>query len=241
MAALNMGGSRHSSSRIACRGNPAARGEGPRGRDLGLGDLVGVGSAPPASLGVDPHHDAVGLRRGLVEDRLQHLDDELHRRVVVVQQRDLVADRLPGLLAGLVEHAVAGTWIVRHTLAIRLWRRRRRQGGTAVGEPPVNPALRRDRQTPARRWRDGGLSVRGRRCAASGRGRIQPKNVSCSGRNRGIRAIRAVLRAAAGPFRRAAEFRRGLRPGAAPRAPGRGHSKIPLPCQRLRAASPMPT
>ena len=110
-------------------GESFARGEGPRGGDLGLGDLVGIGSAPPASLGVDPHHDSVGFRRGLVENGLQHLDDELHRRVVVVQERDLIADRLPGLLPGLVEHAVAGTGIVRHTPAIRLWRRPRRQGG----------------------------------------------------------------------------------------------------------------
>ena len=36
------------------------------------------------------------------------------------------------------------------------------------------------------------IAVRGRSCAASGRGRIRPKNVSYSGRNRRIRPIRAV-------------------------------------------------
>ncbi len=40
------------------------------------------------------HHDAIGLVLGGAEHRLQHLDHELARRVVVIEQNDLVESRL---------------------------------------------------------------------------------------------------------------------------------------------------
>ena len=49
----------------------------------------GVRAADAAALRVHLHHDPVGLGRPLVEDRLEHLHDELHRRVVVVEQDDV--------------------------------------------------------------------------------------------------------------------------------------------------------
>ena len=49
-----------------------------------------------------------------------------------------------------------------------------------------------------------------RSCAASGRDRTRPKNVSYSGQNRRNLADPSRFRAIAGQFRRAAEFRHGL-------------------------------
>ena len=40
------------------------------------------------------HHDAIGLRRGFLKDRLQHMQHEIHRRVVVVEQDDLILRRV---------------------------------------------------------------------------------------------------------------------------------------------------
>ena len=66
-------------------------------------------------------------------------------------------------------------------------------------------------RVPGRAREPRAVAVRGRSCAASGRGRTRPKNLSHSGRNRRIRPIRAV--SAPPPtsqFWRAAEFATGL-------------------------------
>src|SRR5579862_6880810 len=69
---------------------PALPGSFVNRRDLRLRDLVGVGAADAGPPDVDLHHDAVRLRGGLAENRLENLLDELHRRVVVVVEDDLV-------------------------------------------------------------------------------------------------------------------------------------------------------
>ena len=66
---------------------------------LRFGHFVRVDAAEALTLRVHHHHDPIRLGRLLVEDRLQNLDDELHRGVVVVQQQDLEELRLLGLLS----------------------------------------------------------------------------------------------------------------------------------------------
>ncbi len=51
----------------------------------------------PDALLVDVQHDAGGLVPALVEEPFKHDDDELHGRVVVIQQKHLVQRRLLGL------------------------------------------------------------------------------------------------------------------------------------------------
>ena len=66
-------------------------------RHLGLGDLIGEHAALPDPVMMDVEHD---LGRGfdvLLEELLQHVNDELHRRVVVVQDQDAIEVRALGL------------------------------------------------------------------------------------------------------------------------------------------------
>src|SRR3546814_9167411 len=53
-------------------------------------------------------HDPRGLFPRLAEKPLQHVNDELHRRVIVVQQEHLVHRRLLRLRPGLGDHADLG-------------------------------------------------------------------------------------------------------------------------------------
>src|SRR5690606_40263883 len=55
--------------------------------DLGLGHLVGEDAADPDAMLVHMQHDAGGVLARLVEEALQHVDDEFHRRVVVVDRK----------------------------------------------------------------------------------------------------------------------------------------------------------
>src|SRR5664280_3883934 len=76
----------------------AASGGGEHELDLGRGDVLRKHAADAAALMMDLEH---ALRRGLeiaVEIFLQHHHDELHRRVVVVEQDHLVHPRRLGLL-----------------------------------------------------------------------------------------------------------------------------------------------
>src|ERR1700676_2675809 len=56
-------------------------------RHFGLRHLVGVDSAFPDPVLVHMHHDPVGGLLVLVEKPLQHVHHELHRSVVVVEQK----------------------------------------------------------------------------------------------------------------------------------------------------------
>ena len=59
-------------------------------RDLGLGDLECEDAADALAPGVHLQHNARRRRPIHVEDALQHIHDEFHGRVVVVQQDDLI-------------------------------------------------------------------------------------------------------------------------------------------------------
>jgi hypothetical protein len=66
---------------------------------LGFGDVVRIEPAEPLALRMHVHHDAKRLGRRLVEQRFQHMDDEVHRRVIVVEQDHLEERRLLDVLA----------------------------------------------------------------------------------------------------------------------------------------------
>ena len=77
--------------------------------DFCFGDLVGENAADTHTVAVDMQHH---LDRGLAilgEELLQDMDDELHGRVVVVQQQHLVEAGLLGLGARVGDDAGAGT------------------------------------------------------------------------------------------------------------------------------------
>ena len=66
-------------------------------RHLGLGDFVGEYTALPNSVMMDVEHD---LGRGfdiLLEELLQNVNDEFHRRVIVIQYQDTIQIRPLGL------------------------------------------------------------------------------------------------------------------------------------------------
>src|SRR5215831_291743 len=58
--------------------------------DFGLGHLIGIDTANAHALLMDVKHDLGRLFAVLLEDVLQDVDHELHRRVVVVQHQHLV-------------------------------------------------------------------------------------------------------------------------------------------------------
>ncbi len=93
--------------------------------DLGFGDLEGEHADHREPALVHRQHEVERLRVRHAEEPLQHMNDELHRRVVVVEQHHLVERRTLGLGPGLGDHtgiAVAGAGLAGH------------QEGTRVGQ-----------------------------------------------------------------------------------------------------------
>ena len=80
-------------------GCPASRARRRQRVDFRFRDFPRIDAGDAAAVEVHLHHDAVRLGRRLLEHRLEHVDDELHGRVVVVEQDDAVERRLLGFLA----------------------------------------------------------------------------------------------------------------------------------------------
>src|SRR6478609_11449562 len=59
-------------------------------RYFSLSHLVSVDSTDADALLVDMEHNPSRLFRRLIEEALEHVDDEVHRRVVVVEKQHLV-------------------------------------------------------------------------------------------------------------------------------------------------------
>ncbi len=59
-------------------------------RDLRLGYLVCIDSTQPSILFVNLKHDAFSLFVTFVKDLYKYIDHKVHRRIVVVEQKDLV-------------------------------------------------------------------------------------------------------------------------------------------------------
>src|SRR5215467_5587914 len=77
-------------------------------RHFGFRDVVGENAADAHAVTVDMEHDFDRCLAILVEDLLQDVNDELHRRVVVVEQEHLVHARLLGLWPRFRDDASAG-------------------------------------------------------------------------------------------------------------------------------------
>src|SRR5690606_20432549 len=69
-------------------------------RHFGLRHLIGIDTAHPDTLLMNVKHYARRFLSWLVEEAFQHMHDELHRRVVVVEQQDLVHAGLLGARPG---------------------------------------------------------------------------------------------------------------------------------------------
>ena len=76
-------------------------------RHFRLRHLEWIHAAEPLTLNVHRHHDAVSVRRALVKDGFENLDDEVHRGVVVVEQEHLEKVRLLRFLPGPFEDLAA--------------------------------------------------------------------------------------------------------------------------------------
>ena len=75
---------------------------------FGLGDLVSEDAALADPVMVNVQHDFGCGLDVLLEEFLKNVDDELHRRVIVVQHENLVHGRLARLRPRLHHHA--GVW-----------------------------------------------------------------------------------------------------------------------------------
>ena len=70
-------------------------------RHFGFRHLVGVNTAFTDAVLMHVHHNSVGGRMVLVEEALEHMDHEFHRRVVIVQEQHPVETRPFALRLGL--------------------------------------------------------------------------------------------------------------------------------------------
>ena len=88
--------------------------------DLCFRDLEGIDAANTHTMAVDMQHHVDGLFAILAEDFFQDMDDELHRRVIVVEQQHLVEAGLLGLGARFGDDAGSGvaSGIARPVLAV---------------------------------------------------------------------------------------------------------------------------
>ena len=74
---------------------------------LGFRYLVGENATDTHAMTMDMQHDLYSLVSPLIEKLLEDMNDELHRRVVVVQNKDLVEAGFLGFRARLRDHAGA--------------------------------------------------------------------------------------------------------------------------------------
>ena len=75
---------------------------------LGFGDLMGKDPHDSQTFLMHGQHDLEGLRVGHSEETFQHMHDKFHRRVVVIQQHDLVKRRALRLGLGFKNHITLG-------------------------------------------------------------------------------------------------------------------------------------
>ena len=87
-------------------------------RDLGFCDLIRVDAAFADPVVVDMQHYSCGGFVVLAEEAFQNMHDELHRRVVIVENENPVHVRPLGLRLGLGDDRSARTALLVSTLAI---------------------------------------------------------------------------------------------------------------------------
>ena len=88
--------------------------------DFCFRDLEGEDAANADAMAMDMQHDIDRFLAGFAENLFQDMDDEFHRRVVVVQEQDLVEAGLLGLGTRFGDDAGSGvaSGISRPVLAV---------------------------------------------------------------------------------------------------------------------------
>ena len=69
-------------------------------RHFRFGDFIGEDAAYPDTLLMDMEHDACGLIGIHLKESFQHMDDEFHWRIIVIEEQHLIKARLLRLGAG---------------------------------------------------------------------------------------------------------------------------------------------
>ena len=87
-------------------------------RHLGFGHFVGIDPAFADAVMMHMQHDSGGGLAVLVEKPLQHVNHELHRRVIVVQQQNPIKVGPLGLRFGLGDDRGAGVATLAAALAL---------------------------------------------------------------------------------------------------------------------------
>src|SRR3954464_9544160 len=87
-------------------------------RHFRLSHFKSVNAADAYPVPVDMEHDLNRLLARFGEETLQHMHDEFHRRVIVVEDKDLVQRGLLGLRTGLGDDTRTGPSIARITIAL---------------------------------------------------------------------------------------------------------------------------
>jgi len=64
---------------------------------FGFGDFIGEDAANSHTAAMDMQHDIGGFLTVFIEEAFQNMDDEFHRRVIIVQQQNLVHIRFARL------------------------------------------------------------------------------------------------------------------------------------------------
>jgi len=73
---------------------------------FGLGNFIRVDAAHAYPFLMNMEHDLGGFFMGFIEELLQHVNDELHRGVIVIQHQNLIHRRLFGFAATFNGNAV---------------------------------------------------------------------------------------------------------------------------------------
>jgi hypothetical protein len=92
-------------------------------RNLRLRHFVCIDPANADTFLMNMHHDPIGLLARLVEEPLEYVDDEIHRRVIVIEQEHLVKAGPLGFRLGLCNDpatlvcVIGMIWLSRHEYA----------------------------------------------------------------------------------------------------------------------------
>jgi hypothetical protein len=87
-------------------------------RHFGFSNLVGENAAFADPMLVHVHHDALRTLVVLMEETLEHVHDEFHRRVVVIEQKDAIEVRPLSLRSRLSDDRSPRPSLIAFALAI---------------------------------------------------------------------------------------------------------------------------
>ena len=120
-------------------------------RHFGFRNFIGVDSALSDSIVVDVQHDSCGRFAILVEEALENVNHEFHRRVIVIEQQNAVKVRPLGLRLCLGDDRGSGTFIA---LALSIVVRRART--RSIGRIDFTSLVKSHHDTGSSRRFEGG-------------------------------------------------------------------------------------